>query len=90
MKDLILFDCNKYAMLLAGSAALMHFKADPPTTTMQRLKALTAGSLPTFIDVGSNFATSAIMEDNIIDQLLHMNKNIVMLGDDTWHVFQLF
>lgn len=48
-----------------------HFKfvADPPTTTMQRLKALTAGSLPTFIDAGSNFATSEVNEDNLIDQV---------------------
>ena len=33
--------------------------------TMQRLKGLTTGSLPTFIDVGSNFGSSAISEDNI-------------------------
>ena len=43
--------------------------ADPPTTTMQRLKALTTGSLPTFVDAGSNFASSAIVEDNLIKQL---------------------
>ena len=33
--------------------------------TMQRLKGLTTGSLPTFIDVGSNFGSTAISEDNI-------------------------
>lgn len=48
---------------------LFKFIADPPTTTMQRLKALTTGSLPTFIDAGSNFASSEINEDNIIDQV---------------------
>lgn len=47
----------------------MRFVADPPTTTLQRLKALTTGSLPTFIDIGSNFATPEINEDNIIDQV---------------------
>lgn len=36
---------------------------------MQRLKALTTGSLPTFIDAGSNFASYAIVEDNLIKQL---------------------
>uniref|UniRef100_A0A915PZ24 GPI ethanolamine phosphate transferase 3 n=1 Tax=Setaria digitata TaxID=48799 RepID=A0A915PZ24_9BILA len=66
------------------SAALMHFLADPPTTTMQRLKALTTGSLPTFIDAGSNFAGSAILEDNWIDEIIATNRSIVMLGDDTW------
>lgn len=46
------------------------FIADPPTTTMQRLKGLTTGSLPTFIDAGSNFATAEINEDNVIDQVI--------------------
>ncbi|KAJ1641797.1 mannose-ethanolamine phosphotransferase gpi13, partial [Coemansia asiatica] len=43
---------------------LYRFRADPPTTTLQRLKGLTTGQLPTFIDAGSNFAGSAISEDN--------------------------
>lgn len=47
----------------------MRFIADPPTTTLQRLKGMTTGSLPTFIDVGSNFATPEINEDNIIEQV---------------------
>lgn len=51
------------------SARLYRFVADPPTTTMQRLKALTTGSLPTFIDAGANFATAEINEDNLIDQV---------------------
>lgn len=48
---------------------LYKFVADPPTTTMQRLHALTTGSLPTFIDANSNFATAEISEDNVIDQV---------------------
>lgn len=52
-----------------SSTRLYKFIADPPTTTMQRLKALTTGTLPTFIDAGSNFATPEIQEDNIIDQV---------------------
>lgn len=48
---------------------LYRSQVDPPTTTMQRLKALTTGSLPTFIDAGSNFASHAIVEDNVIQQL---------------------
>uniref|UniRef100_A0A8R1TM52 GPI ethanolamine phosphate transferase 3 n=1 Tax=Onchocerca volvulus TaxID=6282 RepID=A0A8R1TM52_ONCVO len=66
------------------SAVLIHFHADAPTTTMQRLKALTTGSLPTFIDAGSNFASTAILEDNWIDEIVATNRSIVMLGDDTW------
>lgn len=58
------------------------FMADPPTTTMQRLKGLTTGSLPTFIDAGSNFATEEINEDNIIDRV--SEHGAVFMGDDTW------
>ena len=60
------------------------FIADPPTTTLQRLKGLTTGSLPTFVDAGANFQSAEITEDNIIDQMRRQNKNIIFLGDDTW------
>lgn len=63
---------------------LYKFMADAPTTTLQRLKGLTTGSLPTFIDAGSNFANHNISEDNIIDQLRKENKKLVFLGDDIW------
>ena len=66
-------------------ALLRPFIADPPTTTLQRLKALTTGSLPTFIEAGTNFAGSAIDEDNFVSQLRNAGKTVVHLGDDTWH-----
>ena len=43
-----------------------------------------AGSLPTFIDASANFASSAILEDNLLFQLKANNKSIVFMGDDTW------
>lgn len=58
--------------------------SDPPTTTMQRIKGITTGSLPTFIDAGANFASTAIEEDNLMSQLGSANKSIVFMGDDTW------
>ncbi|XP_050520153.1 GPI ethanolamine phosphate transferase 3 [Daktulosphaira vitifoliae] len=67
-----------------NQSRMYKFIADPPTTTMQRLNALTTGSLPTFIDIGSNFASEEISEDNVIDQLVNNGKKIVFLGDDTW------
>ncbi|KAL4927455.1 mannose-ethanolamine phosphotransferase GPI13 [Aspergillus undulatus] len=67
------------------NAFLLPFIADPPTTTLQRLKGLTTGTLPTFVDAGSNFAGTAIDEDNLIAQLHAAGKSIVHLGDDTWH-----
>lgn len=52
------------------NARLYKFVADPPTTTLQRIQALTTGTLPTFLDVGSNFGTPEINEDNVVDQLI--------------------
>ncbi|KAI1173776.1 GPI ethanolamine phosphate transferase 3-like protein [Nemania sp. FL0916] len=66
------------------NAFLLPFIADPPTSTLQRLKGLTTGTLPTFIDLGSNFAGTAIEEDNLLMQLRDHGKRIVHLGDDTW------
>ena len=68
-----------------GNAFLLPFIADPPTSTLQRLKGLTTGTLPTFIDIGSNFAGTAIEEDNLGGQLRYAGKTLVHLGDDTWH-----
>ncbi|WWC68761.1 uncharacterized protein I206_102695 [Kwoniella pini CBS 10737] len=58
--------------------------SDPPTSTMQRIKGITTGSLPTFIDISSNFASTAIEEDSLISQLLAHNKTLGFMGDDTW------
>ncbi|XP_065366612.1 GPI ethanolamine phosphate transferase 3 [Calliphora vicina] len=69
---------------MPDQARVMRFKADPPTTTLQRLKGLTTGSLPTFVDMGSNFASPEINEDNIIDQMVKSHLPIVFLGDSTW------
>jgi hypothetical protein len=65
-------------------ARLFKFVADAPTTTMQRLKALTTGTLPTFIDAASNFDSSEIIEDNLIEQMVSAGKKVVFMGDDTW------
>ena len=52
---------------------------------MQRIKGLTTGSFPTFIDISNNFDSSEITEDNLIDQIIKNKKaNITFLGDDTW------
>jgi len=66
------------------SCKLFKFLADAPTTTMQRLKALTTGGLPTFIDFSQSFGAPAIQEDNIIQQLQSNNRRTWFVGDDTW------
>ncbi|XP_076801113.1 GPI ethanolamine phosphate transferase 3, catalytic subunit-like [Clavelina lepadiformis] len=68
-----------------SSTRLFRFRADAPTTTMQRIKGLTTGSFPTFIDVSNNFDSAEITEDNFIDQFVESsNRNITFFGDDTW------
>lgn len=67
-----------------NNAILLPCWADPPTTTMQRLKALTTGSLPTFVDVSLNFNSPEISEDNLIDQLRNHGRLLSFMGDDTW------
>ncbi|KAL2530676.1 Alkaline-phosphatase-like family protein [Forsythia ovata] len=71
-----------------STARIFKAIADPPTTSLQRLKGLTTGGLPTFIDVGNSFGAPAIVEDNFIHQLVQNGKRVVMMGDDTW--LQLF
>ncbi|KAG4970303.1 hypothetical protein JHK82_035992 [Glycine max] len=66
------------------SARIFKAIADPPTTSLQRLKGLTTGGLPTFVDVGNSFGAPAIVEDNFINQLVQNGKKVVMMGDDTW------
>ena len=65
---------------------VFQFVADPPTTTLQRLKALTTGTLPTIIDAGSNFGSSALKEDNWLSQFESSRggDRIRFMGDDTW------
>ncbi|PKI82887.1 mannose-ethanolamine phosphotransferase gpi13 [Malassezia vespertilionis] len=72
------------------NAFLAHFLADAPTTTLQRLKGLTTGSLPTFIEAGANFGGAGrVLEDNWISQFLHKieaepHRGMAFVGDDTW------
>ncbi|KFO66104.1 GPI ethanolamine phosphate transferase 3, partial [Corvus brachyrhynchos] len=47
-------------------------------------KDLPPGPLPPFIDVGSNFASYAIQEDNLLAQLVQNGRRVVFMGDDTW------
>ncbi|KAG5477689.1 hypothetical protein LSCM1_04983 [Leishmania martiniquensis] len=64
------------------SAAVAFFLvADAPTTTAQRIKAIATGTMPAFLEAGSNFNSDAIEVDSIVGQ---MNGSAVLLGDDTW------
>lgn len=45
------------------NSLLFNAYSDPPTTTLQRIKGLVTGSLPTFVDMGHNFGGSSIDEE---------------------------
>ena len=52
-----------------GQSQLFKFVADPPTVTMQRLKGLTTGGLPTFADISGSFGGANVDEDSWVQQL---------------------
>ncbi|KAK2939867.1 putative GPI ethanolamine phosphate transferase 3 [Blattamonas nauphoetae] len=43
--------------------------SNPPTVTTQRLKGMTIGNIPKFIDIGNSFTSDAISDDNLMLQL---------------------
>jgi phosphatidylinositol glycan class O len=69
---------------LTRFSQLLRFVADPPTVTMQRLKALTTGGLPTFADISSSFGGANVDEDSWVQQLASRNSKLAFVGDDTW------
>ncbi|XP_067249657.1 GPI ethanolamine phosphate transferase 2 isoform X1 [Chanodichthys erythropterus] len=71
-------------VLERGSSHSFIAKARPPTVTMPRIKALTTGSIPGFIDVVMNLNSPALLEDNLIWQAKSNGKRIIFYGDDTW------
>ncbi|XP_068596475.1 GPI ethanolamine phosphate transferase 2 [Brachionichthys hirsutus] len=71
-------------MVEKGSSISFVAKARPPTVTMPRIKALTTGSIPGFIDVVMNLNSPAMLEDNLIWQAKTAGRRMVFYGDDTW------
>ncbi|KAI5287857.1 major facilitator super transporter protein [Ascosphaera acerosa] len=86
-------------LIRSGAAVPFTAHAGPPTITMPRVKALTTGSVPSFVDVLLNFAesdTSSTLQhqDTWLAQLRHnasasattggSQNTLVMFGDDTW------
>ncbi|XP_055080849.1 GPI ethanolamine phosphate transferase 2 [Periophthalmus magnuspinnatus] len=67
-----------------GSTHSYVAKARAPTVTMPRIKALTSGSVPGFIDVVVNLNTHALLEDNLMYQAKAAGLRMMFYGDDTW------
>ncbi|KAF3483593.1 phosphoethanolamine transferase 7 [Arthroderma uncinatum] len=77
-------------LIKSGAAVPFTAHAGSPTITMPRVKAITTGSVPSFVDVILNFAesdtTSTLAhQDTWLAQLkAKPDGRLVMYGDDTW------
>ncbi|OQE07122.1 hypothetical protein PENVUL_c015G06482 [Penicillium vulpinum] len=78
-----------YRLIRSGAALPFTAYASSPTVTMPRLKAITTGSVPSFLDVILNIAesdTSSTLayQDTWLAQIKATGGRLVMYGDDTW------
>ncbi|XRA98809.1 GPI ethanolamine phosphate transferase 3 [Pycnococcus provasolii] len=60
------------------------FIADPPTTTVQRLKGIATGAVPAFADITKSFGGSAVTTDNVVAQCLSHGLRVRFFGDEAW------
>ncbi|KIW20627.1 hypothetical protein PV08_01203 [Exophiala spinifera] len=77
------------SLIRSGAALPFTGHASAPTITMPRVKAITTGSVPSFVDLVLNFAesdtTSTLRDqDSWLAQMRAKGRNLVMYGDDTW------
>lgn len=80
-----------YGSLISdGSAIPFTAHATSPTITMPRIKAITTGSIPSFLDVILNFAESdtsstlATQDTWLAQMKAKKTGKLIMYGDDTW------
>ena len=77
-------------MIRDGVAIPFTAHATSPTVTMPRLKAITTGSIPSFLDVVLNInegdeSSSLASQDTWLAQMkAKKTGKLVMYGDDTW------
>jgi ethanolaminephosphotransferase len=82
------------SLIRDGTALPFTAHATSPTITMPRVKAITTGSIPSFVDVILNFAESdttstLATQDTWLAQIKAKDYDnekgkLVMYGDDTW------
>ncbi|KAK4622127.1 GPI ethanolamine phosphate transferase 2 [Fulvia fulva] len=77
------------SLIRDGAAIPFTAHATPPTVTMPRVKALTTGSVPSFLDLILNFAesdtsSSLANQDTWLAQIRAKGGNLIFYGDDTW------
>lgn len=70
-------------LIRTNESCLIKLRVHAPTVTMPRIKAMTSGTIPNFIDLVLNFGASEMNVDNLIWQMKSQGK-IVFYGDNTW------
>eukprot|EP00727_Mastigamoeba_balamuthi_P001161 m51a1_g11041 putative gpi ethanolamine phosphate transferase 2 isoform x6 (973) ;mRNA; f:444364-447804 len=71
-------------LIRQGRVYAYEARAAAPTVTLPRIKALTTGASPGFVDVVRNFAASDLRQDNVVRRLRAAGRRLVFYGDDTW------
>ncbi|XP_001947092.2 GPI ethanolamine phosphate transferase 2 isoform X1 [Acyrthosiphon pisum] len=71
-------------LIKQNRSCLFRTRVNAPTVTMPRIKALTTGTVPNFIDLVLNLDSSAVQQDSIIYQARAANKQVIFYGDETW------
>ncbi|KAF6201932.1 hypothetical protein GE061_004328 [Apolygus lucorum] len=71
-------------LLKDGRSCMVSAKAEVPTVTLPRVKAIVTGTVPGFLDVIFNFGSRIMKDDNFIHQASQHGYNLVFYGDDTW------
>jgi len=76
-------------LLREGTALGFTAYSNPPTVTLPRLKGITTGSTPNFLDavlnvVEEDSSSTLANQDSWVTQLKKAGKRIHMYGDDTW------
>lgn len=79
-----------HSLVEQGNAIPFTAYSNPPTVTLPRLKGITTGSTPNFLDAILNVADdkdtsqSLSKQDSWVKQLSLKNKKLNFFGDDTW------
>uniref|UniRef100_A0A182QI15 GPI ethanolamine phosphate transferase 2 C-terminal domain-containing protein n=1 Tax=Anopheles farauti TaxID=69004 RepID=A0A182QI15_9DIPT len=71
-------------LLKDEKACLYRLQVHPPTVTMPRIKAMTSGAVPSFLDVILNLGSPEMTLDTFLYQMKQRQQKIVFYGDNTW------
>lgn len=78
------------SLIRSGAGVPFTGHASPPTITMPRVKAITTGSVPSFVDLVLNFAESdttstlATQDSWLAQMRAQSGGKLIHYGDDTW------